>query len=81
MALQRKTESDLDALLRQAIAEQRAVNAALFEPTQPHSEELIQELERDEEELVRTWDEMERVRGHLARRYTAEEIISQDRGE
>jgi len=81
MALSRKLDPSLEALLQQAIEEQRAVNPALFREPQPLSEEVIDQLLRDEAELERTWDEMDRQRGNTPRRYTAAEAVDQDRGE
>lgn len=81
MALNRKLEPELEALLRQAIEEQRAVNPELFEKPQPLSEEVIEQLLRDEAELERTWDEMDQQHGNIPRRYTAAEAVDQDRGE
>jgi hypothetical protein len=81
MAIEKKANTEFADLLRRAVEEQRAVNPALFAEPRPLAEDVIEQLLRDEAELERTWDEMDRQRGHKPRRYTAEEVVSMDRGE
>ena len=81
MALNRKLDVALDALLQQAIEEQRAVNPNLFDVPQPLSEAVSEQLLRDEAELQQTWDEMDRTRGNAPRHMTGAEAVDQDRGE
>lgn len=81
MALNRKLDAELDALLQQAIEEQRAVNPDLFAKPKPLSEAVIEQLLRDEAELQQTWDEMDRIRGNAPRRMTGAEAVDLDRGD
>lgn len=81
MALNRKLDAELEALLERAIEEQRAVNPGLFEKPQPLSEAVIEQLLRDEAELEQIWDEMDRTRGNAPRRMTGAEAVDLDRGE
>ncbi len=81
MAVNRKLDAELEALLRRAVEEQRAVNPRLFEKPQQLSEAVIEQLLRDEAELERTWDEMDRTRGSAPTRITGSEAVDQDRGE
>lgn len=79
MALNRKLDADLEALLRQAIEEQRAVNPDLFLEPQPLSDEEYDQLLADAAEIERIWDEMDKTRPDRPR-VSAADIISRDRG-
>ncbi len=80
MALNRKLEPELEALLQQAIEEQRAVNPELFGEPQPLSDEEYAQILEDAAEIERIWDEMDKARPDVPR-VSAADIISEDRGE
>jgi hypothetical protein len=80
MALNRKRDPEFEALMQQAVAEQKAIYPQLFEEPQPLSEELIEQLLRDEAELERIWDEFDREHPDHPRVWAAK-ILIEDRGD
>jgi hypothetical protein len=80
MALSRKLDPSLEALLQQAIEEQRAVNPDLFREPQPLSDEVYAQILKDAAEIERIWDEMDKKQPDMPK-VSAADIISKDRGE
>jgi hypothetical protein len=81
MAVNKKQHDDEIALLiERGVAELRISAPSLFADTQPLSEEVIEELLRDDEEIQRIWDEADRARPDHAQ-VSAADLISEDRGE
>ncbi len=82
MALNRKQQDDeIAALIEQGAAELRASNPELFAEPQLLSDEAIEELLRDDVDIQRIWDEMDKCRGDTPRRYSAADAVNEDRGE
>ena len=80
MALPKRANADLEALIQRGIKEQRLANPAIFESLQPLTdEEYAQEL-ADAKEIERVWDELDR--DHPDRpKVSAADIVIADRGE
>jgi hypothetical protein len=81
MALKRKPQDDeIAALIEQGAAELKLSNPELFTEPQSLPDEVIEELLRDDEDIQRIWDELDRQ--HPERpRVSAADIVIEDRGE
>ena len=81
MAVNKKQQDDRIALLiERGVAELRVSAPELFAETRPLSEETIEELLRDDEEIQHIWDESDREHPDHAH-VSAADLISEERGE
>ena len=81
MAVNKKQQDDRIAMLiERGVAELRVSVPELFAEAQPLSDEAIEELLRDEEEIQRIWDEADHAHPDHAQ-VSAADLISEDRGE
>lgn len=70
---------DLQKLAQRAGEELRRLKPELFSSKHPATPEEVAELEVQERELERAWDEIDRT-AHGDRSYTSVEAVSEDRG-
>jgi hypothetical protein len=80
MAVNKKQQDDRIAMLiERGVAELRVGTPELFAEARPLSEEAIEELLRDDEEIQHIWDEVDR--GHPDHAHvSAADLTSEDRG-
>lgn len=80
MALGKKRDLDLEALIEQGIAEQQALNPDIFKNPKLYTDEEYAQLLADAAEIERIWDEVDRLcpnRPHVS----AADLVNEDRGE
>lgn len=80
MALNKKRDAEMEALIREAAAELKRLNPQWDEPSQPFTDEEIRELDEMDAELERLWNSPEGKRAQ-ALGFSAADAISEDRGE
>ncbi|HKV84403.1 MAG TPA: hypothetical protein VJN88_07595 [Ktedonobacterales bacterium] len=81
MALNKKHDPRLEALILQAAEDVRRVNPHLDAPELPLSEAENAELEHGRQNIERVWDEMDRQRGGALIDELASRAVDDDRGE
>lgn len=81
MALNKKRDPRLEALILQAAADVKRVNPHIGAAQQPLADAEYAEVVRGHEELERIWDEMERRRAGPPAEELAAQSVDQDRGE
>jgi hypothetical protein len=79
MAQTHSIHPDLQALARKAGEELRQIKPELFSPKQPATPEEIAELDDQERELERIWEEIDHT-ANGDRSYTSMEAVNEDRG-
>jgi hypothetical protein len=80
MALNKKRDAEMEALIQRGAAEIKRLNPHIGEAPQPYTEEELQELEEMDAELERLWNSPEGQRAQQPG-YTAAQAVSEDRGE
>jgi hypothetical protein len=81
MALNKKHDPRLEALILQAAADIKRVNPHIGALESPAPDSDYAEIERDREELERVWDEVDLQRGGPVTSESAAQAVSDDRGE
>lgn len=81
MAMQKRRDARLEALIARAAEEIKRLNPQIGMPQEPLPAELSAELERDGRELEHLWDELDRQRGGPLNGEPATEAVDTDRGE
>jgi hypothetical protein len=81
MAMQKRRDARLEALIAQAAEEIKRLNPHIGTPQEPYPEEMYADLARDGRELEQLWDEMDRQRGGPLEGEPAAEAVDADRGE
>lgn len=81
MALNRKHDPRLEALILRAAEDVKRMNPHIGADQQPLSEAEYAEIESGQQELERVWDEMERQRGGPLTDEPAARAVDEDRGE
>lgn len=81
MALNRRHDSRLDALIQQAAEDVKRVNPHIGADQQPLSEAEYAEIEHGRQELEHIWDEIERQRGGPLTEELGAQAVDEDRGE
>lgn len=81
MALNRKHNPQLEALILQAAADIRRANPHIGDSEAPAPEADYAEVERDRDELEHLWDEIDRQRGGPATDEAGAQAVNDGRGE
>lgn len=81
MALNKKRDAELEALILRAAAEIKRLNPHLGEPARPYTEEEYAEILRDAKELDRLWDSPEGRKARERGGTPAADAVNEDRGE
>lgn len=81
MALKKKHDPRLEALILRAAEDVKRANPHIGAHQQPLSEDEYAEIERGRQELERVWDEMERQRGGTLTDEPGARAVDKDRGE
>ncbi len=81
MALKKNRDPRIELLTRQAAADIQLRNPSLFAPQLPLTEAEYAELEQEQRELERIWDDMERQPYDSATDEPAARAVDEDRGE
>src|SRR5690348_3638779 len=80
MAVEKRRDPGLEALILKAAADVRRHNPQIGEKLPPLSESDHAQIQRDAQELERVWDEMERQRGGPPIGEPAAHAVDEDRG-
>ena len=80
MALQKRREPALDALIRKAAAEVVRRNPHIGAPAPSYAQEELAEIERLDAEMARLWDSPDGQRA-VQLGYSASDAVDEDRGE
>lgn len=81
MALNKKHDPRLEALILQAAADVRRINPHIDASEQPLAEEDYEDIARERLDAERVWAEMDRERGGALIDELASRAVDEDRGE